>query len=143
MAAPNVFWCLEPLWRPSSRPLEANLLTIARDFSFFFLGFPSYFVFALASHFAQLLWGAGWGGMGYSWAALGGTWWCGKLEGSLISIYNQVTKYHNSMFKVFITLWTTTTVAKTQRHTPTKLMRTVEPHNGLIRIECNLKTFQF
>jgi len=73
VAAPNVFWCLEPLWRPSSRPLEANLLTIARDFSFFFLGFPSYFVFALASHFAQLLWAAGWGG-GIG-VFLGCTWW--------------------------------------------------------------------
>lgn len=142
MAAPCVFSCLEPLWRPSSRPLEANLLTIARDFSFFFSRLSQLFCFCPRLAFRPTSVGCGLGGMGYSWAALGGTLWCGVLEGSLISIYNQVTKYHNSMFKVFITLWTTTTVAKTQRHTPTKLKRTVELRSGLIRIECNLKTFQ-
>lgn len=36
----------------------------------------------------------------------------------LISIYNQVTKYHNSMFKVFITLWTP--APHTDKHTNTK-----------------------
>lgn len=35
----------------------------------------------------------------------------------LISIYNQVTKYHNSMFKVFITLWTP--APHTDKHTNT------------------------
>lgn len=114
-----------------------------RFFFLFFSAFPA-ILFLPSPRISPNFCGVrvGEGGLGYSWAALGGTWWCGVLEGSLISIYNQVTKYHNSMFKVFITLWTTTTVAKTQRHTPTKLKRTVKLRSGLIRIECNLKTFQ-
>lgn len=123
-------------------PIGGKFADNCKRFFFFFSRLSQLFCFCPRLAFRPTSVGCALGGMGYSWAALGGTWWCGVLEGSLISIYNQVTKYHNSMFKVFITLWTTTTVAKTQRHTPTKLKRTVELRSGLIRIECNLKTFQ-
>jgi len=88
---------------------------------FLFIRFFPYILFLLSPRISlNGVSGVGCGGKwGYSWGV--------REEGSLISIYNQVTKYHNSMFKVFITLWTTTTAAKIQRHTQTQLTRTVEP----------------
>lgn len=80
---------------------EENLLTIAREFLFLF-GFSHLFCFCFRFAF-RLTVKAGAG------VVEGGE---PKGEGSLISIYNQVTKYHNSMFKVFITLWTSTTTTK-------------------------------
>jgi len=64
------FPSLEPLLLQSSRSFEENLLTIARDFSFYSV-FPIYFVFAFASHFAER---GEWGGVRWEMGVfLGGT----------------------------------------------------------------------